>query len=523
MYAIRLGNHLSRSTYNAIRHAYSHKLVLRSEYRLQRLVDDLSHDLVCVPYDCCIQSCCIYVGDFKDLQECPHCGEPPYDGRTPRKPRQTFLYIPVIPRLRGMFSNPELATTLQYRHTYDRVKRKVALIQDVFDCTHYRDLLTQKVVVDGQELEHRYFSEPEDIALGLAGDGIQVFRKVRRGNSTVTPLILINYNLPPTIRTRLENVLALGVIPGPLGPKDTNSFLRPFKEECDELARGVSIFNAATRRPSLLHAYTLFGLGDIPWITKVTCTKGHNAFSPCHTCEIQGVSNPAMPVTIYYVPLAHPHDDWRDGAPTRASWNPNRLPLRTEESFSSRIQEIRSLRTQAEREQAAKEYGLHGESIISTFPGIRMSRSFPWECLHLFFENTIPNMIRHWRGKFGGLNARSENYIIHPDIWEVIGEETAASMKTIPSAFVGHMPNIATDQGLYKGEFYSFWFLYLAPFLLHGRFLNDKYYKHACQLIKIIKSLMDLELRRALVPELRKEMIKWVLDYERWVQPCGFR
>lgn len=32
-----------------------------------------------VPYDCCINSCCCFVGPRKDDQECSHCNEPRFN------------------------------------------------------------------------------------------------------------------------------------------------------------------------------------------------------------------------------------------------------------------------------------------------------------------------------------------------------------------------------------------------------------------------------------------------------------
>ncbi|KAF8583647.1 hypothetical protein K439DRAFT_1280167, partial [Ramaria rubella] len=52
-------------------------------------------------------------------------------------------------------------------------------------------------------------------------------------------LILVNYNFPPEIRMHVENLILLGVIPGPNSPKSLDSFLVPFVEECLKLATGV--------------------------------------------------------------------------------------------------------------------------------------------------------------------------------------------------------------------------------------------------------------------------------------------
>lgn len=226
MFALRLDSHLLRTAFNGFHCGFSHRIGLQSKYHIQRLVDNLTKDMKPVQYDCCIKSCCLYVGEHKDLDQCPTstCKEPRYHPGGTRA-QQTFLYIPIIPHLQGMFSNPSLVKTLRYRATYDEKEHKPGHVCDVFDSTHYRSLLHERVVVNNEKLPYRYFDGKNDIALGLAGDEIQIFKRVRRGNATITPIILVNYNLPPSIYTHLEHVLCIGVVPGPRGPKDLNSFL----------------------------------------------------------------------------------------------------------------------------------------------------------------------------------------------------------------------------------------------------------------------------------------------------------
>lgn len=45
-------------------------------------------------------------------------------------------------------------------------------ITDVFDGSHYLGLLQKEVTINGHGLSHTYFSDPHDIALGLATDGV---------------------------------------------------------------------------------------------------------------------------------------------------------------------------------------------------------------------------------------------------------------------------------------------------------------------------------------------------------------
>jgi hypothetical protein len=65
--------------------------------------------------------------------------------------------------------------------------------------------------------------------------------------------------------------------------------LSPFEDECALLAKGVPTYHCVQEAVFALHAYNLFPHGDIVAIEKLLNIKGHNGFSPCRLCEIQGV------------------------------------------------------------------------------------------------------------------------------------------------------------------------------------------------------------------------------------------
>ncbi|KAF8154332.1 hypothetical protein K438DRAFT_2077030 [Mycena galopus ATCC 62051] len=50
-----------------------------------------------IPYDCCPNSCCCYVGPHAEENKCPYCNEPRF--KSNGKARKTFTYVPLIPRL----------------------------------------------------------------------------------------------------------------------------------------------------------------------------------------------------------------------------------------------------------------------------------------------------------------------------------------------------------------------------------------------------------------------------------------
>ncbi|KAK7678939.1 hypothetical protein QCA50_018079 [Cerrena zonata] len=67
-------------------------------------------------YDCCINSCCCFVGPYADDKQCFHCNEPRFDSQGKR--RQVFVYLPVIPRLKAFLANTEMAKKMQYRNEH---------------------------------------------------------------------------------------------------------------------------------------------------------------------------------------------------------------------------------------------------------------------------------------------------------------------------------------------------------------------------------------------------------------------
>jgi hypothetical protein len=120
------------------------------------------------------------------------------------------------------------------------------------------------------------------------------------------------------------------------------------------------------------------------------------------------------------------------------------------------------------------------------------------------------------------LDKGTEDYEIAPTVWEAIGEETGSSIQYIPSAFVCSMPNIATDQHMFTAKDWSFWFVYMAPLLLHGQFQYPKYYKHLLLLVEIIKACLKFEISEEDIEILRTDIHKWVAPYELYVLHLRF-
>jgi hypothetical protein len=497
----RMSN-MPRHTFHQMRYTFGDFLDIDSEYVAMRRFAILS-EVEPVHYDCCINSCVCYTGKYKHDKSCRFCGQPRTIGG---KPQRQFLYIPFIPRLQGYFQSEAKIKDLLYRNEYEHTPGRIC---DVFDCQHYRGLLDKKVVVDGHEQDHCYFSNPNDIAFSFCADGYLLFKRRRNGPSA-TPMVIQIYNLPPTIRTHLPNLLCLGVIPPPHAPKDVASYTFPFDEECAKLAYGVRTFNAVTKLHFPLRAYRLFTLGDMVSINAELGIKGHNGFCPCRSCMIKGVRNVTGGEGNYYVPLTLPSVN---GEPGRR-WDPTDLPLRTHESFGAAWEKIRNAPTKGLADNLKMYHGLSGMPALHRVLSVDLAQCYPWDWMHLFLENIIPALIKLWMGLYKGLDVGNGNYEIAEDIWKEIGDETVKAVKDIPSTFVRRLSNIHSERSYFTAEAWGFWFMHIAPFVLQNRLTDPKYHQHLCDLVDIMKTCLQFEITERQIDELEAKIHIWVDLYE---------
>jgi len=240
-----------------------------------------------VKLECCVNSCVCFTGLHASLNECPRCKTSHLNKSG--EARRTFSYMPLIPRLHTFMSNCAYTTHLQY-HADEHAKTcRNGMTMDIFDGLHYCLLLGEHVVAGDQRLAHHYFSDHRDIALGFATDGFAPFKKWKQ---TMWILLIFNYNLPPDQHFQQDNILCVGIIPGPKNPWDTDSFIYPLVQELLKLAVGVSAYDALSHSVFTLHAYLITAFGDIPAISMLMNMKGHNGVSPCRMCEIKGIGIP---------------------------------------------------------------------------------------------------------------------------------------------------------------------------------------------------------------------------------------
>lgn len=191
-------------------------------------------------YDCCINSCMAFTESQSD--HCLVCLSSRFDKSG--KPVKTMDYIPLIHQLRLQYACASRSDKFtSYPTKCIRNHNTSGIITDIWN---------GKLM--GRLREKGLFSNTTDLALSFHTDGVKLFKT--RSAFHIWPLLIIINNLPPEERFKRENLLLLGLIPGPQQPKDLDSFLRPLVNELKMLQTGIPrVYNGATKDYFVLHAY----------------------------------------------------------------------------------------------------------------------------------------------------------------------------------------------------------------------------------------------------------------------------
>jgi hypothetical protein len=492
------------SQYEKIAMAFPKLSLPATLYVIRRLVERLS-GVKAIPYDCCINSCILFYGLYANDTKCRFCKEDRYNVRG--APRKQFHYLPLIPRLLGMYLNRDLARLMKtHRHQWLVNGHEEDTMKDIYDSELYQDLLNRKIEVGGDKSERFYFEDEHDIALGISIDGFGPFKSRK---ATCWPLIAFNYNLPADIRFHKENIIPIAVIPGPKQARDMDSFFLPFAEECIKLETGITAFDADSLCYFILFVFLIIAFGDIPAVAKLMNMKGVNGCVPCRACSIHGITIPGATNNTHYVPLSSGRDHPIDH---------HQLPLRTHIQFMQQAREVSEATTATERGRLAKEYGIKSIPVLSLLSALRFPDSFPPDFMHVVLENVIKELLALWTGEYKGMNLGGEGFVLAPHVQKLIGQSCVLSGNTIPAAYGCRIPDPFDKGSRFIAESWSGWALQIAPVLLRGRFPEDKFYDHFMELVELLSICLALSIKRSDIVKLKDGFAKWVMDFERLVR-----
>lgn len=262
----------------------------------------------------CVNDCCLFRKENKDLDRCPICKYSRWKEDkwnmdddadkidVPKKkiPVKVLRYFPIVPRLKRLYNSAELAEQLIWHATHRSKDGKIR---------HPSDSLAWKHI-DNKWPE--FASDSRNLRFGLSTDGFNPFGDLSPRHSC-WPVMLVIYNLPPTMCMQAENIILSLLIPGKKQPgKDIDVYLQPLIDDLIELwGNGVEVYDAFSKTMFNLKALLMWTINDFPAYGNLSgCTyKGKAA---CPLCGDYNLSNwlPYSRKTVYlnhrrFLPAGH--------------------------------------------------------------------------------------------------------------------------------------------------------------------------------------------------------------------------
>ncbi|KAF5353611.1 hypothetical protein D9758_013768 [Tetrapyrgos nigripes] len=254
----------------------------------------------------------------------------------------------------------------------------------------------------------------------------------------------------------------------------------------------------------------------IPAVSMIMRMIGHNGYSPCRMCKITGVRVPDSGGTTLYVPLDRSTHPDVDGAPDDVvrTYDPQNLPLCTHDDMYAQAKHVEAAPSEAEANRRSRSTGIKGATILFNLHSLKFPDCFPYDFMHLIWENLVKNLIKLWTGEFKGMDAGAGDYELEKSVWAAIGGASAAAGSTIPSVYGPRLPDISKDRAYLSAEMISFWTLYLGPVLLYRKFTNQHYYEHFVRLVRLLNICLQFEITEEEIDEVENGFAVWVKEYE---------
>ena len=438
-----------------------------------------------------MNNCVAFTGEYADADRCPTCSQQRYY-QTTNRPRKCFIYIPIIDRLKLQYQNPARARILStYRQNLTQESRNGEL-RDFFDGELYRQFHIEKL---------KLFQDHRDVAFHLSLDGVQL---TNMRHHEVTPVILINLNLPPEERYQIKNILASMILPGPKKPKNLDSFLRPLVDELKQLDKGVTMIDGNTATPFVLRAWATMVTGDGPALAEaIGFKRPGNAIRPCRTCTIKAQQelNPGRKRTYYL-----PHTDYSFNSPPYRGNNTD-------------IRRIIKLIAESGDPEYEKRFGIVRPSILLELRSLHFTLSFPVDIMHCILQNITEMLFKLWnRTKLQFEQNLKDSELTNRHLQSIdlntISSAIADSRRDMPAYLCRTPRRIDNHYKGYKAAEWEAWLQYFGVPLL-DQHLGDEYVMNFGLLSRIYSLATRYSFSESKLPEFEALVIKFVKDYER--------
>ena len=228
---------------------------------------------------------------IETAKKCSHVAFPKHPHLNKRKPCGASLFKKVKISNGSCVLKPKKIYCLQ--SIKDALSRLLGRPEFFEDCQEWRkrepDAATLSDVYDGQVWKEFkgadgewFFENPLSYGCSINLDWFQPYDNTQY---SVGVLYMSLLNLPPEKRYKEENIIILGIIPGPTEPKKhVNSFLAPIVEELKEFYTGCWVQAGQTHQKFYCRLALLCASCDIPASRKIAGFVSHGGLKGCSRC-----------------------------------------------------------------------------------------------------------------------------------------------------------------------------------------------------------------------------------------------
>lgn len=314
-------------------------------------------------------------------------------GTTTLYPRQMYCYKSVIESLKEMIQRPgfiERCEAWRLREIADDV------LADIYDGNVWKEFLNPGGVP--------FLSLPYNFALTLNVDWFQPFKRTTYSSGAI---YLAIQNLPRNERYTGDNIVLVGIIPGPHEPSKTmNGYLTPLVDELKQLWHGV-VMQSISKTEVIVRAALICTACDIPAGRKVSGFVGHNALHGCSKCL------KAFPTISFGEKPDYTGFD-------RTVWEP-----RSNESHRHHAREYKECRTAQQQKTIEREYGCR-YSVLLELPYYDVVRMCVVDPMHNLLLGTAKHMLKVWKSRnvldeshFQAIQQKVDTFVVPNDVGRI--------------------------------------------------------------------------------------------------------
>lgn len=329
-------------------------------------------------------------------------------------------------------------------------KWRSRVVPDGYICDIYDGLIWQ----DFNSVEgYNFLTSPHCYLLTLNVDWFQPFD---RRIYSVGAIYLTIQNLPRHLRYRIENIIIVGIIPGPKEPsKNINSFLGPLVVELQEAWHHGFVIQFTNYSICIKLALTCVAC-DIPATRKVCGFLSHNAELGCNKCLKKFESN-------------------FNGSTNYSGYDIEDSTLRSQEQHKRDILNVAKETTKTAQQKAESKYGLR-YSVLLDLPYFDPIKFVSIDVMHNLYLGSAKHCFEVWVEQ-DILSNKAINSI-----------ESKMKLFQLP-AEIGRIPsNLKSCYGSYTADQWKNWILIYSPIVLKDVMPHDHLqcwllFVHACRIL----------------------------------------